>query len=44
LLLIAVFASLGDENRALQWLEKAFENRDRFLTEIKTHPYLVPAI
>jgi tetratricopeptide (TPR) repeat protein len=36
------FASLGDKDRAFDWLEKAYQNRDFFLTEIKSHPYMDP--
>ena len=38
----ADFAALGDKDQAFQWLERAFENHDFYLTEIKTHPYFDP--
>jgi TolB-like protein/DNA-binding winged helix-turn-helix (wHTH) protein len=36
------FAALGDKDRAFDWLEKAYQKRDFFLTEIKGHPYMDP--
>jgi adenylate cyclase len=36
------FAALGDKDRAFDWLEKAYQKRDFYLTEIKGHPYMDP--
>jgi TolB-like protein/Tfp pilus assembly protein PilF len=33
-----VYRGLGDKNRALEWLQTAYEERDRFLLEIKVEP------
>jgi tetratricopeptide (TPR) repeat protein len=38
----SAYAALGEKDRAFQWLDNAFEHRDFFLTEIKTHPYFDP--
>jgi TolB-like protein/DNA-binding winged helix-turn-helix (wHTH) protein len=38
----SAYAALGEEDRAFQWLEKGFEHRDFFLTELKTNPYFDP--
>ena len=37
-----VFAVLGDKDRAFEWLERAIQNRDFFLTEMKGHPFMDP--
>lgn len=37
-LVASVFAELRDEEKAFEWLEKALEQRDNFVTIIKTHP------
>lgn len=36
------FAALGEKDRAFEWLDKALQNRDFFLTEIKEHPIMDP--
>jgi TolB-like protein/DNA-binding winged helix-turn-helix (wHTH) protein/Tfp pilus assembly protein PilF len=38
----AVFAVLGENDRAFDWLNKAVRNRDFFLTEMAAHPYMDP--
>jgi len=37
-----VHARLGEKDMAFQWLEKAYQNRDFFLTFVKVHPYMDP--
>ena len=37
-----VFAALGEKDRAFDWLDKAIQNRDFFVTEMKGHPYMDP--
>ncbi|HKF22617.1 MAG TPA: winged helix-turn-helix domain-containing protein [Candidatus Angelobacter sp.] len=37
-----VYAALGDKDRAFQWLDQAYQNRDFFLTFIKTDPAMDP--
>jgi TolB-like protein/DNA-binding winged helix-turn-helix (wHTH) protein/Tfp pilus assembly protein PilF len=38
----SAYAALGEKERAFQWLDRAFEHRDFFLTELKTNPYFDP--
>ncbi len=38
----SAYAALGEKDRAYQWLDKGFEHRDFFLTELKTNPYFDP--
>lgn len=38
----SAYAALGEKDRAFQWLDKGFEHRDFFLTELKTDPYFDP--
>jgi TolB-like protein/DNA-binding winged helix-turn-helix (wHTH) protein/Tfp pilus assembly protein PilF len=38
----AVYAALGDKDRAFSWLEKGYENRDWFMTYLKVYPGLDP--
>ena len=38
----AVYAGLGDKEQAFAWLEKAYENRDFFMTYLKVYPGLDP--
>jgi TolB-like protein/DNA-binding winged helix-turn-helix (wHTH) protein/Tfp pilus assembly protein PilF len=37
-----VFAALGQKDRAFEWLYKATQNHDFFLTEMKGHPFMDP--
>ena len=37
-IIASVYATLGDKDRAFEWLEKGFEERDTFLTRIKVEP------
>jgi TolB-like protein/DNA-binding winged helix-turn-helix (wHTH) protein/Tfp pilus assembly protein PilF len=37
-----VFAALGEKDQAFEWLDKAIQNRDFFLTEMKEHPFMDP--
>lgn len=37
-----IYAALGDKDRAFEWLDKAVQNRDFFLTEMQSHPYMDP--
>ncbi|HTS61646.1 MAG TPA: winged helix-turn-helix domain-containing protein [Candidatus Acidoferrales bacterium] len=37
-----VHAQLGEKDRAFLWLDKAYQNRDFFLTLAKVHPYMDP--
>src|SRR5260370_38833356 len=37
-----VYAQLGDKDRAFLWLERAYENRDFFLTFVKVDPQMDP--
>jgi TolB-like protein/DNA-binding winged helix-turn-helix (wHTH) protein len=37
-----VYAQLGDKDNAFLWLERAFENRDFFLTFVKVDPQMEP--
>jgi TolB-like protein/DNA-binding winged helix-turn-helix (wHTH) protein len=37
-----VYAALGEKTRAFQWLDQAYQNRDFFLTFIKTDPAMDP--
>jgi serine/threonine protein kinase/TolB-like protein len=41
-MIAGVYATLGDKERAFEWLDKAWQNRDFFLTYIKVHPLLDP--
>jgi hypothetical protein len=36
--MVDFYASLGEKDRALEWLEKAYEERNRLLTFINTDP------
>jgi len=36
------FAALGEKDHAFEWLEKAIQNHDFFLTEIQGHPFMDP--
>jgi TolB-like protein/DNA-binding winged helix-turn-helix (wHTH) protein len=38
----AVHAQLGEKDRALQWLDQGYKNRDYFMTFIKTDPFMDP--
>jgi TolB-like protein/DNA-binding winged helix-turn-helix (wHTH) protein/Tfp pilus assembly protein PilF len=38
----SAYAALGEKDRAFQWMEKGFEHRDFFLTELRTNPYFDP--
>jgi TolB-like protein/Tfp pilus assembly protein PilF len=37
-----VYAQLGEKDRAFQWLSRAYQNRDYFMTFIKTDPLVDP--
>lgn len=37
-----VYAQLGERDRAFQWLGEAYQNRDYFVTFIKTDPFMDP--
>ncbi len=37
-----VFAALGQKDHAFEWLDKAAQNHDFFLTEMKGHPFMDP--
>jgi hypothetical protein len=37
-----VYARLGDKDSAFQWLGQAYQNRDYFMTSIKTDPFMDP--
>jgi TolB-like protein/DNA-binding winged helix-turn-helix (wHTH) protein/Tfp pilus assembly protein PilF len=37
-----VYEALGERDAAFGWLEKAYENRDFFLTYLKVYPFLDP--
>ena len=37
-----VFAAVGDNDQAFDWLNKAFQNHDFYLTEMAAHPYMDP--
>jgi TolB-like protein/DNA-binding winged helix-turn-helix (wHTH) protein len=37
-----VFAALGERDQAFEWLDKAIQNRDFYLTEMKEHPFMDP--
>jgi TolB-like protein/Tfp pilus assembly protein PilF len=37
-----VFAALGQKDQAFEWLDKAAQNHDFFLTEMKGHPFMDP--
>jgi TolB-like protein/Tfp pilus assembly protein PilF len=37
-----VYAQLGEKNKAFQWLGQAYQNRDYFMTFIKTDPLVDP--
>ena len=37
-----VYAQLGDKDNAFLWLERAYENRDFFLTFVKVDPQMDP--
>jgi hypothetical protein len=34
----AVHARLGEKDAAFEWLEKAFQERENFLLQLKVHP------
>jgi TolB-like protein/DNA-binding winged helix-turn-helix (wHTH) protein/Tfp pilus assembly protein PilF len=38
----AAYAQLGEKDRAFQWLGRAYQNRDYFMTFIKTDPFMDP--
>jgi TolB-like protein/DNA-binding winged helix-turn-helix (wHTH) protein/Tfp pilus assembly protein PilF len=38
----AAYAQLGEKDRAFQWLGRAYQNRDYFMTFIKTEPFMDP--
>lgn len=38
--LAAVHAGLGDQDRAFEWLEKAYEDRTVFMTFLKVDPVM----
>jgi tetratricopeptide (TPR) repeat protein len=38
----AVYAQLGEKDRAFQWLNQGYQNRDYFMTFIETDPYMDP--
>lgn len=35
-----IYTGLGQKNQAFQWLEKAYEDRDHWLVDLKSHPML----
>jgi hypothetical protein len=35
-----VYTALGDREQAFAWLEKAYENRDFFMTYLTVYPFL----
>jgi TolB-like protein/DNA-binding winged helix-turn-helix (wHTH) protein/Tfp pilus assembly protein PilF len=37
-----VYAALGEKNQAFLWLDKAYQNRDFFITYLKVDPWLDP--
>jgi TolB-like protein/DNA-binding winged helix-turn-helix (wHTH) protein/Tfp pilus assembly protein PilF len=37
-----VFAALGEKDHAFEWLDKAAQNHDFFLPEMKGHPFMDP--
>jgi tetratricopeptide (TPR) repeat protein len=37
-----VFAAVGDNDQAFDWLNKALQNHDFYLTEMAAHPYMDP--
>jgi TolB-like protein/DNA-binding winged helix-turn-helix (wHTH) protein/Tfp pilus assembly protein PilF len=37
-----IFAALGEKDHAFQWLNKAAQNHDFFITEMKGHPFMDP--
>jgi hypothetical protein len=37
-----IYARLGDETQALEWLEKAYQERDVFLCNLKVGPSFDP--
>src|SRR5260370_16876014 len=40
--IVAVYCALGDEDHALQWLEKAIDQRDASVSDIPSLPFLDP--
>jgi len=38
----SVYAQLGEKDKAFQWLGRAYQNRDYFMTFIKTDPFMDP--
>ncbi|MBZ5625244.1 MAG: tetratricopeptide repeat protein [Acidobacteriia bacterium] len=38
----AIYGTLGDKQQAFAWLERAYENRDYFLTQIRVDPRMDP--
>jgi tetratricopeptide (TPR) repeat protein len=38
----AIYGQLGQKDKAFQWLDRAYQNRDYFLTFIKTDPFMDP--
>jgi len=38
----SIYARLGQKDRAFQWLDRAYQNHDYFLSFLKVHPYMDP--
>ncbi|MFN8006275.1 MAG: protein kinase [Terriglobia bacterium] len=40
--LVQFYTALGDKQKALDWLEKAYDNHDYYMYSLKTNPFLDP--